>query len=152
MVVEANWLSLCQECRRAVICARCYSSCTLRSFFSILKNKLIRYADDSTLIAVAPSPCIRVTVAEHWSVTSAGLVRWVVWPMGNEIEWKTKTMIISTSRTMHPHSPQLNIDQTVLKESDDLVILGVTFDSKMTVKMHIRSVSREASQRRSIQF
>ena len=32
--------------------------------FSILENKLIGYADDSTLIAVMPSPGVRVTVAE----------------------------------------------------------------------------------------
>ena len=34
----------------------------------------------------------------------------------------------------------------MLKESDDLVILGVTFDSKMTFEKHIRSVSQAASQ------
>ena len=28
-----------------------------------------------------------------------------------------------------------------MKESDDLVILGVTFDSKMTFEKHLRSVS-----------
>ena len=32
--------------------------------FSILENKLIGYADDSTLIAVVPSPGVRVTVVE----------------------------------------------------------------------------------------
>ena len=32
--------------------------------FSILENKLIGYADDSTMIAVVPSPGARVTVAE----------------------------------------------------------------------------------------
>ena len=32
--------------------------------FYILENKLIGYADDSTLMAVVPSPGIRVTVAE----------------------------------------------------------------------------------------
>ena len=45
---------------------------------------------------------------------------------------KTKTMIVFRSRTMRPQSPPLNIGGTVLKESDDLVILGVTFDPKMT--------------------
>ena len=34
----------------------------------------------------------------------------------------------------------------MLKESDDLVILGVTFDSKMTFEKHRRFVSRAASQ------
>ena len=60
---------------------------------------------------------------------------------------KTKTMIVSRFHTMHPHSPPLTIGRTVLKEYDDLVILGVTFDSKMTFEKHIRSVSRAASQR-----
>ena len=40
---------------------------------------------------------------------------------------KTKTMIISRARTIHPKSPALSIGRTMLKESDDLVILGVTF-------------------------
>ena len=60
---------------------------------------------------------------------------------------KTKTMIVSRSRPVHPHSPRLTIGGTVLKESDDLVILGVTFNSKMTFEKHLRSVSRAASQR-----
>ena len=63
---------------------------------------------------------------------------------------KTKTMIVSRSRTMHPQSPTLTIGGTVLKESDDLVILGVTFDSKMTFEKHLRSVYRAASQRLGI--
>ena len=60
-------------------------------------------------------------------------------------ESNTKTMIVSRSRTMHPQSPSLTIGATVLKESDTLVILGVTFDYKMTFEKHLRSVSRVAS-------
>ena len=48
---------------------------------------------------------------------------------------------------MHPKSPALTIDETVLRESDDLVILGETFDSKVTFEKHLRSVSRAASRR-----
>ena len=44
-------------------------------------------------------------------------------------------------------SPPLTIDGTVLKESDDLVILGVTFDYKITFEKHLCSVSGGASQR-----
>ena len=51
---------------------------------------------------------------------------------------------------MHPQSTPLIIGGTVLKESDDLRILGVTFDSKMTLEKHLRSVSRAASQRLGI--
>ena len=51
---------------------------------------------------------------------------------------------------MHPQSPALTIGGTVVKEPDDLVILGVTFDSKMTFEKHLRSAFREASQRLGI--
>ena len=59
---------------------------------------------------------------------------------------KTKTMIVSRSCTMHPQSCALTIGGTVLKEYDDLVILGVTFDSKMTFEKNLCSVSKAASQ------
>ena len=60
---------------------------------------------------------------------------------------KTKTIIVSRSRTMNSSlSPPLTIGETVLKESDDLVKLGVTFDSKMTFQKHLHSISRAASQ------
>ena len=63
---------------------------------------------------------------------------------------KTKTMMVSRSRTMHPQSLTLTIGGTVLKESDDLVILEVIFDSKIIFEKHLRSVSRVASQRLGI--
>ena len=59
-------------------------------------------------------------------------------------------MIFSRSRTMHPYSPALTIGRTVLKETDDLMILGVTFDSKITFEKHLCSVSRATSQRLGI--
>ena len=60
---------------------------------------------------------------------------------------KTKTMIVSRSRTMHPQSSTLTIGGAVLKEPADIVILGVAFDSKMTFEKHLRSVSRAASRK-----
>ena len=63
---------------------------------------------------------------------------------------KTKTMIVSRSLTMHPLSPPLTIGGTVLEESGDPVILGVTLDSKMTLEKHLCLVSRAASQRLGI--
>ena len=59
-------------------------------------------------------------------------------------------MIVSMSRTMHPQSSPLTIGRTVVKESDGLVILGVTFYSKMTFEKHLCLVSRAASQRLGI--
>ena len=107
-----------------------------------MENKLIGYADDSTLVAVVPSPGVRVVVAESLiSDLDLGRVsEWCdLWGMKLNAS-KTQTMIVSRSRTMHPQSPPLTIGETVLKESNDIVILGMTFEK------HLRSVSRAASQ------
>ena len=101
--------------------------CTSELFF-ILENKLIGYADDSTLIAVVPCPGLRVAVAESLSRDLVKVSESCdLWRMKLNAS-KTKTMIISMSRTMHPQSPALSIGGTVLKESDDLVAsFGVLF-------------------------
>ena len=57
---------------------------------------------------------------------------------------KTKTKMVFRSSTMRPLSPALIIGGTVLRESDDLVILGVTLDSKMTFEKHLHSISKSA--------
>ena len=78
--------------------------------FSIMENKLIGYADDdSTLMAVMPSPGIRVAVAESLICDLGRVSEWCdLWGMKLNAS-KTKTMIVSRSRTMLPQSPRLNI-------------------------------------------
>ena len=70
--------------------------------------------------------------------------------LGKDSEWcdlfrikfsacKTKTMIVSRPRTMHPrHS--LNYCRNCAQESDDLDILGLTFESMTTNERPLRSV------------
>ena len=92
-------------------------------------------------------PGIRDTVAESLIRDLGRVSEWCdLWGMKLNAS-KTKSMIASRSPTMHPQSPPLTIGGTVLKESDDLVILGGTFDSKMSFEKHLRSVSRAAAQR-----
>ena len=82
--------------------------------FSILENKLIGYANDSTLMAVVPSPVVRVTVAESLSRNHVKVGEWRdLWGMKFNAN-KTKTMIVSRSRTMHHKSPTLTIGGTVV--------------------------------------
>ena len=59
---------------------------------------------------------------------------------------------LDSLQVAHSASPVtlLTIGGTELKESDDLDILRVTFDSKLTFEKHLRSVSRAASQRLGI--
>ena len=51
---------------------------------------------------------------------------------------------------MYLQSPTLTIGETVPKKSDDLDMLAVEFDFKMTLEKHLRLVSRAASQRLGI--
>ena len=55
---RSTLVNVCRECRIAVFLL--YTS----ELFSILENKLIGYADDSTLMTVVPSPGVRGTEAE----------------------------------------------------------------------------------------
>ena len=94
--------------------------------------------------------CTIHTVSDSLSGDLVKVSEWCdLWEMKLNAS-KTKTMIVSRSRTMHPQSPPLTIGGTVLKESDDFVILGVTFDSKITFEKNFRSVSRVAFQRLGI--
>ena len=63
--------------------------------FSILENMLIGFADDSTLMAVVPSPGIRVTVAESLNCDLSKVSEWCDLCSLKLNENKTKTMIIS---------------------------------------------------------
>ena len=68
--------------------------------YSIFENKLIGYADDSTLIVVVPSPCLRVAAAESLSRDLVKVNEWCdLWGMKFNAS-KTNTMIVSRSRTM----------------------------------------------------
>ena len=71
-----------------------------KEIFSILENKLM-----TTLMAVVPSPGVRVTVAESLIRDHGRVSDWCdLWGMKLNAS-KTKTMIVSRSRTMHPQSP-----------------------------------------------
>ena len=70
--------------------------------YSILRNKPIGYADDPTLMAVVPSPGVRVTVAESLISDLGRVSEWCdLWGMKLNAS-KTKTMIVSRSHKMLP--------------------------------------------------
>ena len=97
--------------------------------FSIVKNKLHGYAEDSILVAVVPSPDEREAISESMNREQNRVSVWCnLWGMKLNTS-KTKTMIVSRSSTVHHQLTPLTLDGTVLKESADLVTLGVTFDA-----------------------
>ena len=101
-------------------------------------------------MAVEASPGVRVAVAESLIRDLGRVSEWYdFWRMKLNAS-KTKTMIVSRPRTMHPQSRPVTISGTALKKSDDIFILGVTFDYKMTFEKNILLVSRAVSQRLGI--
>ena len=64
MVVVANWLTWCQGYLREVFLGPQLFFLYAAELFSIVENKLYGYADNSTLVAVVPSPGERVSVSE----------------------------------------------------------------------------------------
>ena len=48
---------------------------------------------------------------------------------------------------MLPSVPELTLNGVALKESSELIILGVAFDPKLSFERHVRSVAASASQR-----
>ena len=98
--------------------------------FSILENKLIGYADDSTLMAVVSSPDIKVPVAKSLKSDLGKIIEWC--NLGDEIicELDKDYDCLPVTQNASPVTPiNYIIGGTVLKESDDLDILGATFDS-----------------------
>ena len=70
--------------------------------FSIVENQLYCYADDSTLVAVVPSPGERVAVSESMNRNLNRASVWCnLWGMKLNAS-KTKTIIVSRSRTVYP--------------------------------------------------
>ena len=112
-----------------------------------LENKLVAYADDATLLAVIPSPDMRLSVSESINRDLAKINEWCKqWGMKMNPK-KTQSMILSRSRTIHPQHPDLYIDNEPLTTNNSFKILGVTFDRKLTFEAHLRSMSKLISQK-----
>ena len=140
MVIGVNWLTLCQECRRAVFWARYCSSCTLRSFFALWK--------------ISWSVKL-MTLRRHWSYSSR------VYDLGRVSEWcdlwvmklnasKTKAVIVSRSSTMHPQSPPINYWRNWTEGVwwPCYIGSGIWFQDDLWEHLHL--VSRAASERLGI--
>ena len=85
----------------------CLDKAIHRELFFVFENNLIGYAVDSTVIAVVPSPSVRVAVTESMSHDLMKVSEWCDLCGMQLNASKTKTMIVSRSRTMHPQSSAL---------------------------------------------
>ena len=118
--------------------------------FGITDNTLIGYADDSSLLAVCRSPLDRVRVSRSIDCDLEKIIKWCN-DHGMLINsGKTKSMIFSRSRTFDPPFPRLVVDGCELEDVDEVSILGVLFDKKLSFESHLRKVVAGASQKLGI--
>ena len=110
--------------------------------FDIVENHPIGYADDSTLVR---RPCDR-------PVVEASIMRDLVsiskWCSDSEMKLnpgKTKSLIVSRSRTSTPQHGFYILDGIRIDNRASLKILGVEFDSKLTFESHLRSIASASS-------
>ena len=112
-----------------------------------LENKIVSYADDTTLFARIGNPSERISVARSLNRDLAKIQSWCeLWGMKLNPK-KTHSMIVSRSLTPFPPHPSLSLCGTSLEESNNLLLLGVTLDSKLTFEKHIRQMAASISQK-----
>ena len=110
-----------------------------------VRNKLLAYADDSSLYSVITSPLERQAVADCLTADLNWIQSWCLqWGMKLNPR-KSKDLIVSRSRTRMPENPPLSVDGVYIESVTDLKLLGVTLDSKLTFEMQLRNLSRMIS-------
>ena len=113
--------------------------------FNMVSNHLVGYADDTTLYAVIPNASKRPDVTASLNRDLESIDNWCCqWQMKLNAT-KTKTLLVSRSRTSQPVHGDLILGGCSLSVSDSLKILGIRFDSKLTFEAHIRDVVASAS-------
>ena len=117
---------------------------------SIVENTLITYADDSTLLATIPSPTDRLLVSDSLNRDLCRISEWcVAWGMKVNPS-KTKSMVVSRSRTVLPVHPSLSFEGQLIEDESELRVLGVVLDCKLSFEPQLRAVAASASQKLGI--
>ena len=115
--------------------------------FELFENRLFTYADDSTLLAVLRKPADRaaVTACLKWDLD--GIQEWgnhwcmILYPN------KTEALVVSRSRSVSPPHGDLVLSGVSIRDSPNLDIISMKFDSKLTFEDHVRGIVSLVSQR-----
>ena len=114
--------------------------------FEPVENILFAYADDSTLLAVVRKPTYRPAVAAFLNRDLARIQEWCNhWCMILNPS-KTKALVVSRSRTVNPPHGDLVLSLVSIRDSPNIDILCVKFDSKFTFEDHVRGIVSRVSQ------
>ena len=124
-------------------------------FFTLYTASMLRglsclhvaYADDTTIYVVVPKPADRTAASLRLSNDLNFIRDWCL-QWGMELNpSKTKSIVFSRSRTIHPQHPELVLSSTTIGNVDKLKLLGVAFDEKLTFEHHLRNISSVVSRK-----
>ena len=121
-----------------------------RDLFVELANVLVGYADDSTLVIHVPHPSVRVAIVGTLNRDLESIADWCDrWGMAVNPS-KTKALVTSRSRTKSPEFPGLYLNGAPVKVVQELKLLGIILDSKLTFEAQIRSIVASTSSKLGI--
>ena len=109
------------------------------------ENQLYLYADDSTLFCEIKSTDNPIAVTAS---LNRDLEKMRIWADRWKVTFEpSKCKATTISRKRNPTRLDLLFGGTILAETNELVILGVTIDSKLTWKKHVCNIASRAGQK-----
>ena len=109
------------------------------------KNQLYLYADDSTLFCEIKSTDDPMAITASLNTDLEKMRTWAdTWKVTFE---PSKCKVMTISRKRNPTRLDLQFGSTTLTEVNELEILGVTIDSKLTWKKHVSNIASRAGQK-----
>ena len=107
-------------------------------FFPIVGNHIVGHADDTTVYAVISIPSSlpqgMESLNQDWAASKTWYLKWHLRLNSN----KTKSQVVSRSRTRASGCVHHTLGGEVLEEVKSRRVLGVTVDSKLMFETHLR--------------
>ena len=109
--------------------------------FGIVWSKVSGYTDDVFSVATVNRPGCRVDVVDLIEDDLHSISSWCHrWGMILDTR-KSKMMIVGPLRTLDPPYPMITLDRSELVNADEISVLGVVIDAKLTYEKHVRTVA-----------
>ena len=113
----------------------------------VADSQVYCYADDTTLVAPIQRPSLRAAFGDVLNDDIAKVVDWCErWDMKLN-QRKSKSLLVSRSRSELPPHPLLYADGDQIQKERHMKVLCVVLDSKLTYEEHLRQVASRARQK-----
>ena len=116
----------------------------------VVESQVYCYTDDITLVAHVQRTSLRTAAGDVLNDDLPKVVDWCErWDMKLNPR-KSKSLLVSRSRSELPPHPLLYAGGDQIQEERHMKVLGVVLDSKLTYEEHLRQVASRAGQKTGI--